>query len=118
MDVVLGGKRMSIRFSIILAAMAVMSVSAPAVTIPQTTINAPALATVDGILTYCRRVDPGSAANYTLGLKDFTQGHPVAELASIRASKQYANTMAIINSQLLKVSTAAGVNACRAYLKR
>ena len=107
---------MSIRFSVIVTAMAVMSVFALAETKPFTTLNAPGMATVDGMLTYCRRVDPASASKYTLGINNFTQGHTVEELISIRASKQYATSLADINSYLKKVSNASGINACRAYL--
>ena len=107
---------MSIRNSVVLAALAVMSVSALAKPNPQTTLSAPGMGTVDGILTYCQRVDPGSTAKYTLGLNNFTGGHPPGEVKDIRESKQYKSTLATIDGQLLKVSTATGVSACRAYL--
>lgn len=107
---------MNIRYSVILIAVAIMSVPALAKSNPQTTLSAPGVATVDGILTYCRRVDTGSAAAYTLALNNLTQGHSPDEVRDIRESKQYKDTLGNINSQLLKVPTAAGANACRAYL--
>jgi hypothetical protein len=106
---------MSIRYSVILAALAVMSVPAVAGPKPQaTTLNAPGMATVDGMLGYCRRVNAISVAQYTQEINSLTQGHPKEELIDIRASKKYRDTLANINSQLLKVPIAAGVSACRA----
>jgi hypothetical protein len=107
---------MNIRHSVILAALAVMSVSAWAESKPQTTLTAPGMATFDGILNYCRRTDMRSAAQYTIRLNNLTQGHSEGELTDIRESKQYKDTLATINSQLLKVSTPTGSNACMSYL--
>ena len=111
----LGVNKMSIRFSVILAALAVMSVPAVAGAKPQgTTLTGPGMATTDGVLGYCRRVNAISAAKYTLAINSLTQGHPKEELIDIRESKKYRDTLAIINGQLLKVPIAAGVSACRA----
>lgn len=109
---------MSIRNAVMLTALAVASVSAIAETEskPQTTLTAPGIATTDGILTYCRRVDAASAAKYTLAINNLTQGHSRDELEDIRTSKQYKETLAAIDTQLLKVSSGTGVNACRAFL--
>jgi hypothetical protein len=107
---------MSIRKSVVLAALAVMSVSALAKPNPATTLSPTGVGTADGVLNYCRRVDPGLAAKYALGLKSLPLGHSPDELEDIRETKQYKSTLATINSQLLKISTATGVNACRAYL--
>jgi hypothetical protein len=110
------GEKMSIRYSVILAALAVMSVSALAESKPQTTLTAPGMGTVDGILTYCQKVDHMSAAKYMLGLDNFTKGHSKDELEDIRASTQYKTTREALNTQLLKVSNSAGISACRNYL--
>ena len=109
---------MSIRNAVMLTALAAVSVSAMAETEskPQTTLTVPGMATTDGILTYCRRVDPSSAAKYTLGINAITQGHPLNELKDIRASKQYEEILATINTQLLKISNSTGVSACRSFL--
>ena len=74
------------------------------------------MAATDGVLTYCRRIDPGSAAKYTLAIQSTTQGHKLDEIEDIRASKQYKDILATINMQLLKVSNSTGVSACRSYL--
>jgi hypothetical protein len=105
---------MSIRHSVILAALAVMSVSAMAGSKPQTTLTASGMATTDGVLGYCRSVNAISVAKYTQAINSITQGHPREELFDIRESKQYKQTLATLNSQLLKVPIATGVSACRA----
>jgi hypothetical protein len=109
---------MSIRNAVMLTVLAVVSVSAMAESEskPQTTLTAPGMATTDGILTYCRRIDTASAAKYTLAINNLTQGHSRDELEDIRASKQYTETLAALNVQLLKVSNATGVSACRSYI--
>jgi hypothetical protein len=110
---------MNIRYSVILAALAVMSVSTLAETrpqTPQTTLTGPGMATVDGVLNYCRKIDMGSAAQYTIRLNGLTQGHSEGEVTNIRGSKQYKDALAVINTQLLKVSAPTGLNACMSYL--
>jgi hypothetical protein len=111
---------MCIRYSVILAALAVISVSALAKTNadtkPQTTLTAPGMATADGILSYCKRIDARSAAQYATRLDSITQGHSSGEVKDIRESKIYKASLAVINNQLLKVSAPTGLNACMSYL--
>lgn len=103
---------MNIRYSVILAALAVMSVPAVAGSKPQTTLTAPGMATTDGVLGYCRRINAMSIPKYNQVMASLTQGHTAAELISIRSSKQYNDTLAIISSQLLKVPISSGVSIC------
>lgn len=107
---------MSIRDAVILAAVAVMSVSADAVTRPATTLTSSGMAVIDGMLDNCRRVDPIRYIGYTLAITNITQGHNLGELIGIRASAQYQTVLAGVNSDLKKQSVGSQISSCKAFL--
>jgi hypothetical protein len=108
---------MGLKFSVVLTAGAALVVSslAQAVTKPNTTLDPKSLAQIDGVLSYCSRIDARSSSNYLRGESMITNGHSDAEVSGLRHSGDYAASLAAINVQLGKVGINAGLGACRAF---
>jgi hypothetical protein len=108
---------MGLKHSVVLTAGVALIVSslAQAVTKPNTTITADSLAKVDGILSFCSRVDSKSSKTYLQGESVITNGHSTAEIASLRHSGEYGVSLASINGQLNKVAIGPGLSACKTF---
>jgi hypothetical protein len=107
---------MSLRFSIVLAAAAAISVSVLTPMQAETTITGRSLGTVETILGYCARIDPVSAAQYKGSVKMFTAGHSEKEVERDQKDKGFTAAAESIDSQLKKVPLATGLSACKAFL--
>jgi hypothetical protein len=108
---------MGLNFSVVLTAGAALVVSslAQAVTKTNSTLDAKSLAQVDGVLSYCTKIDSRSSSNYLKGESIITNGHSNAEVSGLRHSTEYAKSLAAINLELGKVGVNAGLGACRAF---
>ena len=108
---------MGLKFSVLMTAGAALIVSslAQAVTKTNSTLDAKSLAQVDGVLSYCTRIDSRSSSNYLKGESMITNGHSNAEILGLRHSSEYAKSLAAINLELGKVGVNAGLGACRTF---
>ena len=71
---------------------------------------------VEGILTYCAKVNPESAAKYQDAAKALVKDTTEKEVTEARNSAEYKESLDSINAQLEKAPKENSIKACRAYL--
>jgi len=74
------------------------------------------LARYEAISSYCGKIDPGSASEYSARLENLMRGHSAGEILSRRTSGLYRDAMAEANATLAMASYATAVNGCTEFL--
>lgn len=109
---------MQFRTAALLAAMAVMSVSALPETKDATTIFIESLARVDGITSYCTRIDAKNAQSYQDDVAMIIRGHSSTEIQGDRGTSRYQYALGTVNLQLSKIATGTGMSACKTLVHK
>jgi hypothetical protein len=72
---------------------------------------------VEGILTYCAKVNPESATKYHDAAKAFVKDVPEKEVTEARQTTEYKDSFEGISADLEKAPKDASVKACKAALE-
>jgi hypothetical protein len=76
-----------------------------------------AFAKVEGILTYCAKVNPESATKYQDAAKAFVKDIPEKEVTEARQTSEYKDSYEGISADLEKAPKEASLQACKAALE-
>ncbi len=80
-------------------------------------INVGALAQVEGILTYCGRVDPKSSEQYRQVLKAILSGLRESDIDDDQENPTFVSDERAVSAQLAKIPRSTGVSGCRTILR-
>lgn len=111
------GGNMGIKFLCALALALSAAVLATAETKDATTINIESLARVDGIASYCGRVDPQHSSLYQQRSAAFVRGHSDSEIKGDRSTSRYQFAFGAVNQDLNKLAPNLGAGNCSALIK-
>jgi hypothetical protein len=74
--------------------------------------NARALGTVEALLSFCAKVDSGSAAKYREQLKVITHGATEKVLAEVRKKDDYQQAHALVDESVGKIDQTSAKKVC------
>jgi hypothetical protein len=103
------------RVSRILLVCAVMAM--PQLSTAKLPFSNDALGKVEGIMNYCARVNPESAAKYQDAAKAFVKDLPEKEVTEARKSAEYKDSYDGIAAELDKAPKDATIQTCKAALE-
>ena len=95
------------------SAFLVLSILAPAATVPATP-DAATLGVLEGVINFCGKVNPAAANTYHQIGTQLTSGLTANAVTQLRNSKDYQNAQSKISEVLSELSTKQAIAACTA----
>jgi hypothetical protein len=74
------------------------------------------LARVEGILSYCAKVDPKSATKYQQFMSNILTGHSSGEIDTDQGSSRYTFALGVVDQTIAKLPASTVVSACQNML--